>query len=128
MPWLTLLEVLKKVAPRLAKVLATVGPFILNDEIRNTLGTFLKSLAGRSPTKRLRAEIEVTEALASRLATDAASEGDRELREDWARRARNLAVRVDLHLADRRDKKSHRNAVRSDLYALQSEMNDHLKK
>lgn len=126
MAWMQVLTILRKAAPGIAKQLPRLWPLLLETKNRRRLMEAGRDLASQSPTRRLRARIDVTAALAEGMATDAKTSGERELAEDWARRAKNLARRLDMPIAGHQAKASHRASVQEQLEALQTEMNAHL--
>lgn len=93
---------LAKAGPQAAKQLPKLWPLMLESKNRERLGEFGKDLASASPTKRLRARVELTAALADEIASDAANESDRLRSEAWALPARNLTRKLNMPVAARR--------------------------
>ena len=83
-------------------------------------------LASQSPRKRLEGRIELTAVLADGLAEKADSDEERTLAADWARRSRNLKIRLEMPIKDRKARKVHRESIQAQLDELQVEMNAHL--
>ena len=120
------LALLAKTGPQAAKQLPKLWPLLLESKNRERIGEFGKDLASASPTKRLRARVELTAALADEIASDAASEADRLRAEAWALRARNLTRKLNMPVAGRQAKIEHRRSIKQHLESLQTEMNGHL--
>ncbi|MDO9377522.1 MAG: hypothetical protein Q7T56_01635 [Nocardioidaceae bacterium] len=120
------LGLLAKAGPVAAKQLPKLWPLLLESKNRERLVALAGDLADASPTKRLRARLSLTAALAEDVATDASNETDRERARDWARRARNLDRKMNMPVAGRKAKADHRRSIKLQLAALQEEMNEHL--
>ena len=125
-PYAPLLIALRKGGPALVKQLPKLWPLLLESSNRKKLKEVISDLASQSPTKRLRARVEITAELAESMAKDADSAKDLERATDWAKRARNLHLRLDMPVQGHKAKSEHRASIRAQLDALQAEMNDHL--
>ena len=121
-----ILAILAKAAPQLIKQLPKLWPLLLDPKNRERLIELIRDLASQSPTRRLRGKVAVTAAIADGIAAEARSDEDRELAEGWSQRASNLVRRLDMPVTGRQARASHRQSVREQLEALQSEMNEHL--
>ena len=86
----------------------------------------IQNLASKSPSRRLRAKVELTAALADSIAEKAASESERTRAQEWSRRATNLLLRLDMPTADRGLRRSQTRSVEQQLAALQNEMDRQL--
>jgi hypothetical protein len=118
---------LRTAGPWLVKQLPKLWPLLLESHNRERLAGVLKDLASRSPGQRLRAQADLTAALAERMAQQAATPDEAVRAQDWQRRARNLALRLDMPVAGGRDaRKAHRASVQQQLEQLQGEMDRHL--
>ena len=115
-----------KAGPWLVKQLPKLWPLLLESKNRERLAEIAKDLGSRSPAKRLRGQVELTATLAERIADQAESESEREQAQDWSRRARNLAIRLDMPVVGREAKRLHRQSVQKQLEQLQAEMDQHL--
>lgn len=120
------LALLAKAGPQAAKQLPKLWPLLLESKNRERLAELAKELASASPTKRLRARVELTAALTDEIASDATSDADRVQAEAWALRARNLTRKLNMPVAGRQAKAAHRRSIKDQLDTLQSEMNEHL--
>ena len=125
-PYAPLLKALSKGGPALAKQLPKLWPLLLEPSNRKKLMAFTSDLTNQSPTKRLRARVDLTAELAEAMAKDADAAEDLERATDWAKRARNLHLRLDMPVQGHKAKSEHRASIRAQLVALQAEMNDHL--
>jgi hypothetical protein len=126
MAWGQVLAMLAKAGPQAAKQLPKLWPLLLESKNRERLSEFLVDLASASPTKRLRARVELTAALADEIASDAANEASRQQAEAWAVRARNLTRKLNMPVAGRKAKMDHRRSIKAHLETLQKEMNEYL--
>ena len=126
MPSTKRLALVAAATPVLAKQLTKMWPLLLESKNREKLIEVGKDLASHSPRKRIEGRIEVTAALADTVATNATDSEEKELATDWARRARNLTIRLDMPIHDRKVRKSHRHSVQAQLDKLQNEMNNYL--
>ena len=126
MAWTQLFTLAGKAAPALAKQLPKPWPLLLESKNRQKLMEVAGDLASQSPRKRLEGRIELTAALADGLAEKTTNDEERALAEDWARRARNLKIRLEMPVHDRRVRKEHRASIQAQLHKLQVEMNAHL--
>jgi hypothetical protein len=126
MAWGQVLAFLAKAGPQVAKQLPKLWPLLLESKNRERLGEFFVDLASASPTKRLRARVELTAALADEIASDAKTEDSRQQAEAWALRARNLTRKLNMPVAGRNAKLEHRRSIKQHLETLQKEMNEHL--
>lgn len=118
--------ILAKAGPWLIKQTPKLWPLLLDAKNRERLEQAAKDLASKSPTKRLRGKVELTAALADQMIETAVSEAEKEQAQEWARQARNLALRLDMPVIGRDAKKSHRASVEQQLDQLQSQMNQQL--
>ena len=127
--YVQLLNALRKGGPVLVKQLPKLWPLLLESSNRKKLREVAGDLASQSPTRRLRANVDVTAQLADAMARDTeASEADRARATEWARQARNLHLRLDMPVPSRQARAAHRRSVRADLEAIQVEMDDHLRR
>jgi len=126
MAWTQLFTLAGKAAPALAKQLPKLWPLLLESKNRQKLIEVAGDLASQSPRKRLEGRIELTAVLADGLAEKAASDEERALAADWARRSRNLKIRLEMPIKDRKARKVHRESIQAQLDELQVEMNAHL--
>ncbi|MFY0409230.1 hypothetical protein [Solicola sp. PLA-1-18] len=117
---------LAKAGPVVAKQLPKLWPLLLESKNRERLVALAGDLADASPTKRLRARLELTAALAEDVAGDASDDAERERAMGWAVRARNLDRKMNMPIAGRRAKADHRRSIRHQLAALHQEINEHL--
>lgn len=123
MPWIQLVA---KAAPALLKQAPKLWPLLLESRNRQWLVDTARQLANLSPQHRLRGRAEVTAALAEGLEERATDADEARVAADWARRARNLALRLDVPVTGREAGKRHRDDVARRLDDLQQEMNRHL--
>lgn len=121
--WMQVVVVIRKALPVIAKQLPKLWPLLLEKKNRERLVEAGKDLASQSPTRRLRARIEVTAVLADQIATDAKTDDERDHAEDWARRARNLSRKLEMPMQGHNAKAQHRGTIAEQLDALQTEMN-----
>jgi len=126
MAWTQFFALAGKAAPALAKQLPKLWPLLLESKNRQKLMEVAGDLASQSPRKRLEGRIELTAALADGLAGKADSDEERTLAADWARRSRNLKIRLEMPIKDRKTRKEHRESIQAQLDELQVEMNAHL--
>ncbi|HET7276043.1 MAG TPA: hypothetical protein VFI91_12815 [Longimicrobiaceae bacterium] len=126
MPWGQVLKLLAKAGPLAAKQLPKLWPLLLETKNRKRVMEMARDLASQSPRRRLRARIDLTAALAEDIAAQAKTDEEREKAQDWSRRARNLARRLDMPVVGRQSKREHRHSIEEQLAALQAEMNDYL--
>ncbi len=126
MAWTQLFTLAGKAAPALAKQLPKLWPLLLESKNRQKLMEVAGDLASQSPRKRLEGRIELTAVLADGLAEKADSDEERTLAADWARRSRNLKIRLEMPIKDRKARKVHRESIQAQLDELQVEMNAHL--
>jgi len=126
MAWTQLFTLAGKAAPALAKQLPKLWPLLLESKNRQKLIEVAGDLASQSPRKRLEGRIELTAVLADGLAEKAAGDEQRNLAADWARRSRNLKIRLEMPIKDRKARKVHRESIQAQLDELQVEMNAHL--
>ena len=125
-PWLQLLKIARKGGPALAKQLPRLWPLLLESKNREKVGGIARDLASQSPTKRLRARVELTAQMAEGISSDATTDEEKVRATAWAQRSRNLLRRLDMPIEGRKAKAEHRDSVREQLEALQAEMDDHL--
>ncbi len=116
-------NVIRKALPVIAKQLPKLWPLLLEKKNRERIVEAGKDLASQSPTRRLRARIEVTAVLADQIAAEAKTDDERQHAEDWARRARNLSRKLEMPMQGRDTKAQHRATVAAQLDDLQAEMN-----
>jgi len=128
MAWAQFLAAAAKQLPKLAKHLPKLWPLLLETKNRQRMTEIGRDLASRSPRRRLEGRIELTAALADTVGANAADEEERLLADEWARRARNLKIRLDMPVQGRNERKSHRASIQAQLDGLQSEMNSYLEK
>lgn len=124
MPWRQLLLLLRAGGPKLLSALPKLWPVLLDAKIRAGLLDAGKNLASRSPMKRLHAQVDATIAIAEGYAGDAARDGDEAedaKAQEWARRGRNLARRLDMPMRGPAARENRR-AVKTQLADLQAEM------
>ena len=121
-----MLVILTKAGPWLVKQLPKLWPLLLDPNYREKLQQLMKDLLDRSPTRRLRAKVELTATLAERVADQADSEDEKERAQEWRRQARNLVIRLDMPVSGRDAKRAHRQSVEQQLEQLQAEMDRHL--
>lgn len=117
---------LAKAGPWFIKQLPKLWPMLLDPKNRERLAQIGKDLASKSPAKRLRGKVELTATLAERISDQADSETERKQAQEWSRRARNLALRLDVPVVGREAKQAHRKSIQQQLEQLQSEMDQHL--
>lgn len=120
------LMIIAKASPWVLKQVPKLWPLLLEAKNRERIDQAVKDLASKSPSKRLKAQIELTAALADRMVEQASSDAELSQSREWNRRAQNLVLRLDLPVAGREAKREHRRAVQEQLNQLQSEMNQHL--
>lgn len=120
------LAVLAKAGPQVAKQLPKLWPLLLDSRNRERLREVAGDLANASPTRRLRARLELTSALAEDVAADASTPQDQALAKGWSTRARNLRRKMDMPVAGRRAKADHRRSINEQLDRLHREMAEHL--
>jgi arginine/lysine/ornithine decarboxylase len=125
-PWLQVLQIVRKGGPSLAKQLPKLWPLLLESKNREKVGEIARDLASQSPTKRLRARVELTAQMAEGISKDASTEEEEARATEWAQRSRNLTRRLDMPIEGRKAKAEHRESVKEQLDALQAEMNAHL--
>ena len=121
-----LTPVVTKAGPWLIKQLPKLWPLLLDAKNREKVTEAIQNLASQSPTKRLRAKVELTAALADSMSARAESEVEKARAREWARRAQNLLLRLDMPTADRALRRSQTKSVEQQLTALQREMDGHL--
>jgi hypothetical protein len=121
-----IVSLLAKAGPVAAKQVPKLWPLLLESRNRERLAELAQGLADSSPTRRLRARLTLTAALADDIAGEARTDADRARAAGWATRARNLHHKMDLPVAGRTAKAVHRRAIRTDLDALHREMTAHL--
>lgn len=121
-----LLAALVKAGPWFAKQAPKFWPMLLDTKNREWLVRVALDIASRSPAKRLKAKIDLTEAIANSVASEAASDAERERAQDWTRQVRALRLRVDMPIAGMKERRSHIRSVREQLHGLQQEMDRHL--
>jgi hypothetical protein len=114
-PYTQLLAALRKGGPMLAKQLPKLWPLLLESSNRKKVVEAASDLASQSPTKRLRARVELTAELADAMVKDSESGEDVERAADWARRARNLLRRLDMPVEGRKAKSAHRMSIREQM-------------
>lgn len=117
---------LAKAGPWFVKQLPKLWPLLLDAKNRERLEKIARDLASKSPAKRLKGKVELIATLAERMADQADSESEKKQAQEWSRRARNLALRLDMPVAGREAKRAHRQSVQEQLEQLQSEMDQHL--
>ena len=124
MAWVQMLALLGKAGPAAAKTLPKLWPLLLEQKNRERVMAAAADLASQSPTRRLRGRIDLTATLADEIASHPeTSESDKAIARAWAKRARNLTLRLEMPVAGRRQKATHRRSIRGQLEELQAEMN-----
>lgn len=123
----SIIAALTKAGPWFVKQFPKLWPLLVDGKNREYLLGAVNGLASQSPTERLRAQVELTAAIADSMAPEAPSEEERELAQRWSRQARNLRLRLDMPFAGgRKEKRSHIKSIRTQLVDLQREMDSHL--
>lgn len=120
------MPVLTKAGPWLIKQLPRLWPLLLEAKNRERAMEAMQNLASKSPSRRLRAKVDLTAAVTDRLAQEAVSEAERARAMEWSRRARNLVLRLDMPTADRKARRVQLQSVEEQLTVLQAEIDDHL--
>jgi hypothetical protein len=118
--------VLAKAGPWLVKQLPKLWPLLLDAKNRERLQATLRDLASNSPTKRLRAQVNLTAVLAERMVDQAVSDVESNQAKEWNRQAKNLSLRLDMPVSGRDAKKAQRRAVQEQLQQLQAQMDQKL--
>ena len=104
-------KLLTKAGPWFVKQLPKLWPLLLETKNRERLMDAVQNLASQSPTKRLKAKVDVTAAIADQLGRKATSEGERLRSQEWGRQARNLALRLEMPMSDRQARRAHRASI-----------------
>jgi hypothetical protein len=115
-------KLLTKAGPWFVKQLPKLWPLLLEAKNRERVLAAVQNLASQSPTKRLKAKVEVTAVIAEQLGTKATSDDERQRAAAWSVQARNLALRLDMPMTDRQARRAHRASIEQQLVALQTEM------
>jgi hypothetical protein len=121
-----ILALVTKAGPWLIKQLPKLWPLLLETKNREKLQEITKDLASNSPSRRLRAKVELTATLAERMVAEAESEDEKQRAQAWSRQARNLTIRLDMPVIGREAKRSHRQSIAQQLEELQADMNRYL--
>lgn len=118
-----LAQLVGKAAPVIAKQLPKLWPLLLESKNREKVSKLLTDLANSSPTRRLRARVQLTAELADAIAEQAKTDRERAQAEAWSDRARKLQHQLDMPIAGIKEKRAHRREVKGRLQKLQNEMN-----
>ena len=126
MPWAQILKLVRAGGPKLVVALTMLAPMLKDTKTRAFLLDAAKNLPSLAPTKRLLAKVEATIAIAEGMAKDAGDAIERERAEAWARRGRNISLKLNMPIDGRGARRANRQEVSKQLGKLQQEMADSL--
>jgi hypothetical protein len=126
MPWAQILKLVKAGGPKLVVGLTMLAPMLKDTKTRAFLLDAAKNMPRLTPTKRLLAKVEATVAIAEGMAKEADDSVERERADGWARRGRNISLKLNMPMHGAGARRANRKEVSEQLAKLQQEMTDSL--